>query len=603
MPRDHKFDYARAELITSASAMETYIDCPRKWLASKKWRLPEEVKSPTVFGDVTHAVIERFLCADDNGRGPDGQPVDLYPPGWDTLQTKDGPRSVTQHEAALIRLLVDKAIEQGVVRRLPGRRCEVPFQREVCENVSCIGYVDVLYPDGVEDHKTTKSLRYAATPDDLRASVQMLTYAGEVLFRAAEAGRLEDMAEVTLRHNTLVKDADAPIVRPCEVAVTRQQVEDYWERVIIPAAKGMLALARQNILPERWREVRGPPKGEDICGKYGGCPYRRICSGMETPAQHRERVDRINKATAVKTSQEAKKTMGIFDRLRTQQPQPPAPPPKEEAKAPGQPPAPPPPPAVPATKPASGPGVPPWAREGCRACGSNKVKGFNSKGQPCRACDAMQRNENGQTSDQFSIYRDGNHVCWKDQKTGAELGRAEWGPEAQAAPEPPAKQKVADPAAAPAAKVQEAATVAQPPVLPPPPPAPPAAQSEPPAATKAPEKPERGPEMVVKGRPKRGVTLVIGALIKRGPSRRDMVAIAEVIEKYGTLLAREQGAETYYQLDAFKRRDWMAMRVAQIVEDLGTCYVVATVLDPDVRALVNAMEPYCFEVIVGANVG
>ncbi|MCH7872489.1 MAG: PD-(D/E)XK nuclease family protein, partial [Planctomycetes bacterium] len=101
------FDYQSWQLVTSPSACESATDCMRQWWFKKVVRLKVPDKHFTQLGDVFHEVAERWLEADDNGRGADGNQVDVFPEGW-AERLSHGQEAVVR---ALFRAMVDKALE------------------------------------------------------------------------------------------------------------------------------------------------------------------------------------------------------------------------------------------------------------------------------------------------------------------------------------------------------------------------------------------------------------------------------------------------------------------------------------------------------------
>ena len=71
------------KLTVSASQIDTFRLCPRKWWLGKIRKLPGNAGAQHfIFGTILAEVCERYLLADDLGYDKSGVPVDLYPPGW-----------------------------------------------------------------------------------------------------------------------------------------------------------------------------------------------------------------------------------------------------------------------------------------------------------------------------------------------------------------------------------------------------------------------------------------------------------------------------------------------------------------------------------------
>ena len=130
--KDWKEKRSRRLMVLSASQFETFELCARKWWLKFVRGLPEPDSKSTIFGSILHAVIERYLSGDKQGRDSNGFPIDLYPPGWTRAINRydknkvDG--EVSPGEADTIRRLMTTAIEQGVIECFDNREIEHEFQ-------------------------------------------------------------------------------------------------------------------------------------------------------------------------------------------------------------------------------------------------------------------------------------------------------------------------------------------------------------------------------------------------------------------------------------------------------------------------------------------
>ncbi len=623
--------WADWDLVISASQIETWDACHRKWWLSKVAKLPELDKGFQIYGNVIHSVADRFFGADDLGYDRStGKPVDLYPAGWevshDRVDAKKILGTVSPQEQAQIKLLVRKAIDDGIWVRMPGRQPEASFFRKVINRVAIIGYIDLLLPAEAHDHKSTKNMRYAKSAKDLETNSQLLIYAKEVLDRGDERG--ETIPQVTVRHNTFSKDPSNPIVRAVHADIPRAKILEHWEKVKV-TADDMRKLKKANVL--HWSAVPRP-KDDDSCKAYGGCAFLTICGKTETPEKYRARIELASKAqqAGASTLTQGKNNMGIFDKLKqTATATAPAAP---AAKAPA-------PPSMPKAedRPKFDPAPPakeeienkglhpeqtkaPWAREGCKGC---KGMGITRQGTPCRVCDTFNKKEGKPTSSGWTLSTTSDgRITWTDAagtqgSTPAVLPAkavdkttAEHAPAKPAAPAPavaaapqaaqapagaallkrgrgrPRKDATA-PAAAPAAEQAQEAAPAETVSDPMPEGLPTSAEIEAREGGKA-------------GRPKTGFTLLIGCLPERVKTT-GILGLDQEFERYGTELATEMGATSYYALDAYKRRDFMAMRAKQIAETFGSKTVTAVGSSPDFLEFLSAIKPYASYVIVGVS--
>ena len=280
------------KLSVSASKIETFRLCNRKWWLQNVRRLEVPQTTSQTFGNVVHDVAERFLKADDLGRDEFGQPVNLYPDGWETPRSRfDGAERgrVTPHEGAQIKRLVNAAIEGGILERRKDRHVEREFDEPIARvgdiTVYIKGFIDVWYPDTIEDHKTAKKRTYFKSKDKLRQNPQMLIYAMMGILMLSKEGR-PIPPFITLRHNQYSKDPKDPVVRKTEVPVSIEEIQSHWGRVLQDV--GVMVNLRQNV--ENWHQIADPPTGDQACNAYGGCPFRGICSGRESVEGYENRL-------------------------------------------------------------------------------------------------------------------------------------------------------------------------------------------------------------------------------------------------------------------------------------------------------------------------
>jgi len=332
---------------TSASDLETFNLCHRKWWAKKVRKLPMPEAAGGPFGTVAHNVFQRYLEADALGRDPNGQPVDLFPEGWTNAINRFTGLSegtVTPAEASIIQQLVKEAIESGVLERVPDRAIEARFTDDlvqlpcptckgagsipcvtcagrgtintivgtVVETVRCdgctnglatcptcdgdgkgdhvtiTGFIDYLTPDSVQDHKTGKRMKYAKSKNELEKDTQMLVYAKQLLDSIKRDGQPEP-AKISLRHNFYCKDPEDLRVRKTEVWVTPEDVHSHWE-TLKAVAQEMSNVRRT---ANSWHQVAPPSNMARACQAYGGCPFRGICGGVESEEEYEARYNGI----------------------------------------------------------------------------------------------------------------------------------------------------------------------------------------------------------------------------------------------------------------------------------------------------------------------
>ena len=583
--------FDRYEVVASPSQMTDLLDCDRKWWFRRVCRLPViEGQEKFVFGNVLHAVIQRWLLADERGRDPEGKPIEIYPEGWEQDKGDDGKVNgrINKREAQLIRMLVSKAVDSGLLRRTPGRKIEREFEIQIIPGVGYIGALDVEDPEGVEDHKSTKARKWISSETDLANDPKMLSYA-EIWRRLYPESDV-----VRLRLNYMVKDPDDLFTKPVEVLVPAPDVERFWNETIMPGAERMLAMKKARTPVTEWARIPGP-KNPGVCKKYGGCTFAAICARMKTPTVYAEEINRANgKLPPIpetpSTPKPAKTPMGIFKKAGVK-PAPAAPATvvtsqtaveeTVEELVPSAAPA----KAAPAPAPAAEAVVaPPWAVKGCVPCKGTGL--ILSKGRACKACDSVQGQRNGPQSSGFDVeFEADGSVSWS-LKAGSEQPQVP-------TPPPAPKAAPAKPQAAPAASVQVTApvTAAKPKtvkvVAPKPTPvAAPAMVAVPSGETMPPVEPDQ-PE---------GFRLFINCL----PLGGSYLDLAAILADEGAELANEKGAESFYALDSFKRRDMLASVAGSVAkEKLAGRDVVAIGGSQDLKAYVEALRPLATEVFIG----
>ena len=277
------------DMWTSVSAITDAEDCLRRWWLHKRCKLPQDQRQATIFGDVHHAVCARFLEADDRGIDPKtGKPVDLYPEGWRVMQNrfdKSGTLyKVSDSEAALIKVLIQKAITDGILVREPGRTVEREFETVIFTKgyakVILKGFVDLDTQRGIEDHKTTKSRKYLLSKAKMKKSIQMMGYAYERYLQGHQQG------SIWICHNGYVKDFDSPLVRKTDVEVTQIEVMEFFNDKILPTIKLMFKYYTEYppARLDKWRNVPPANNANQSCNHHYGaaCPYVMICGGLVT---------------------------------------------------------------------------------------------------------------------------------------------------------------------------------------------------------------------------------------------------------------------------------------------------------------------------------
>jgi len=347
---------------TSASKIETFDLCKRKWWFTFVQRLPTITKDFFSFGTVLHAACERYLLSEP-----------LWPQGWEI--DPDTQTRVSPQDASLIQVLVQAGIDEGIVEKRVGGKVEEWITLKIDNDSELRGLID--YHDSqsrIEDHKTSKSTRYFKSPNALKKSIQMMAYAKWMLEELKRRGKVPPKV-LTLVHNQFLKDYDTPTVRRREAEVTPAQVDKFFEEVIRKLVTQMKATEK----------ITEPFAIEDpmpsACRAYGGCDFIPICTAQETMVQYERRITTINHRlknpkphiTAATMTPEEFLAKSAAKKAHTPAVLTPINPPRTQAVL-----------EVTDIEPGE---IPPWADPNCPLCSKGDSPGFNPrKGAPCRIC-------------------------------------------------------------------------------------------------------------------------------------------------------------------------------------------------------------------------
>lgn len=620
---------ALPQLELSATQIETANICQRKWYLERVAKLPVERNTKsTVFGTVLHAVIERYLKADDLGRDENGNVVDLYPENWHIAYNRFDPETIDGeidlNEQNTVKALIERAIKEGIISRQHNRQVEREFSLdfdlddEGKEFVRVNGFMDLCYPTRVEDHKTTKSRRWAKTAEGLRDNIQMNLYGVERLLSDPK------LDSVTLRHNTFVTDPHDTFVRFVEVTVSREEIQETFQKTL----DLMRRMAVIKKTAKKWSDIDDPPNMKSACRAYGGCPFMSICGGREDEEGYRKRVKNYKQRLPVVESKpiEFERTVTmtqnstglsrLFANRMSSKEQgnaqttttPPSgksslsfsPQPVPVAEKPAAEPR-------PSSKPALGDNVPPpWANETCKACAGC---GFNTVGNPCRMCVVSTEKLGSEEADPrlpdkyvWDAGGDGTMI-WANRLNddfrgrvrvagfvgGAEVGKptskvAETSEPAKEPEKPEEPEEITQPVEVDAEKIsiQEIRDV-----------------KKETAETSGPRKGRVGrPRKNVEGASKAaqpegesaatgGVTVIWGAMVRGMETRQ----IQSVFDQYAPMVAESMGSESYWQCDVFRRKDAWREASVQLVKELqGQTIEVSNVSrGTDLMALAEAI--------------
>ena len=220
----------------SPSQLETYLDCARKWAFQKVDGLRSPSSPAAAFGSAVHDVLEKWLGS--------AQPI--------PLPTREG------------------AVAFALVKHLPVPKTEGLEVEQWFDfwmgPLHVRGRIDwQILPREVPiigDHKTTSSLMWAKSQDDLRTDIQAGCYAHHAHLKTGKE-------RVSLQWNYVTTGAK-PETRPVHVEVGYTEVA---RTLALVEATGLDMLEKRRT----FRRALDYPMTVSSCEKYGGCPFKVQC--------------------------------------------------------------------------------------------------------------------------------------------------------------------------------------------------------------------------------------------------------------------------------------------------------------------------------------
>lgn len=216
----------------SASQVQTFVDCPRKW----SWRYVMEVEEPpnaaAEQGKAVHAQLQTYL---------EGGEIDF------SVETGYIAAAGLQHLP-----------QPGT----PGLLVEEEFHFVGPSGHSYLGYKDLEVSGVVYDHKTTSDLRWQKTAEQLRTDIQATLYAVDYFRKHPDENSVE-LRWIYYQTKNSKKSA---------VTVLRVDQNETWTRflAIEEIAEDMAAVSSVHPL-----EL---PPNVKHCNTYGGCPHQGRCN-------------------------------------------------------------------------------------------------------------------------------------------------------------------------------------------------------------------------------------------------------------------------------------------------------------------------------------
>ena len=263
----------------SATALDTFSSCPRKWAWKAIAGIPSPPTPSTALGELVHSELERYL---KEGTLPD-QSSDAGRIATDGLKLLPAPKTPG--------MIVEKKFDFSMLGHTYTGRLDFeigPYPIDARGNPLTVvdGAVGVgMSLPTVGDHKTTGDMAYAKTPDVLKTDVQAILYAVYAIAQYKSEG-----ANLVW---TYFRTKGTPKSKRTHLPILKKEVESFFldGGVEVPwkgnpaggSKKGILQLSEE--MEEAYHKVGGKggdvlslPFNPDACGKFGGCPYVGMCN-------------------------------------------------------------------------------------------------------------------------------------------------------------------------------------------------------------------------------------------------------------------------------------------------------------------------------------
>lgn len=241
----------------SATRTDTFGKCRRKWAFEYIARVPYPPSPWLAFGTLFHAHLERYFT--------DGSLPDL---SW-LVKVLNGKYVPTDDEVA--GKLAAASLPEWP-KFAPGRFApERPFRYEMPHGIFT-GTVDLpdLWIKQIGDHKTTVSLKWAPTVDELLKWPQPVCYSYHTA-RELEWKENDCKWVYSEKGSGLRKVVQTP-------KMPFSYWEDMWEGTYVPLTKEMAELYAQGADPMEL----SPAEDTSYCDAYGGCPFKALCVDVNT---------------------------------------------------------------------------------------------------------------------------------------------------------------------------------------------------------------------------------------------------------------------------------------------------------------------------------
>ena len=223
----------------SASQIETFRSCQRKWAWDKIAGVPREASPSAILGSAVHKQLETYLL---------GGEIDFT------------------NDAGYI---AASGIEHLPKPPLTKKEVECEFHFAGPSGNTYLGYKDIEIPGTIYDHKSTKDFKWAKTPEELRTNVQAVLYATDY-FRNHPAEK--DVALKWVYYSTSK-------VRKSELRETRVDQDHTWKQFLeIEKTAEEMSIVQDAFDHKIYTTPLELPPTLDHCSAYGGCPFQGQCN-------------------------------------------------------------------------------------------------------------------------------------------------------------------------------------------------------------------------------------------------------------------------------------------------------------------------------------
>ena len=216
----------------SASQVQTFIDCQRKW----GWRYLDGIEEPpnasAELGRAVHAELEKYL--------------------------KGGEIDFTSE----IGYIAASGLQHLPKPGAEGMRVEEEFHFEGPSGHTYLGYKDLEMPRVVYDHKSTGDLKWQKTEEDLKTDIPATLYAVDY-FRNHPDEESVELRWVYYQTKGTKKSA---------ITVATRYQDETWNRFL------EIEQVAQQMQEASTKKTLELPPTINHCGAYGGCPHQGRCN-------------------------------------------------------------------------------------------------------------------------------------------------------------------------------------------------------------------------------------------------------------------------------------------------------------------------------------